>query len=77
MAWKKRWKIMPMKSTFWLKHDLQLICANQTIVQIGEQVIYCAGALAEIYENNGGDVIGSASPICRFMIRALTDSKTD
>ena len=47
----------------WHKHDLQLICANpDRIVQIGEQVIYCAGALAEIYENNGGDVIWPGKP---------------
>ncbi|MEC7552312.1 MAG: TIGR01459 family HAD-type hydrolase [Pseudomonadota bacterium] len=47
----------------WLKLDLQLICANpDRIVQIGEQVIYCAGALAEIYENKGGDVIWLGKP---------------
>ena len=47
----------------WHKHNLPLICANpDRIVQIGEQVIYCAGALAEIYENNGGDVIWLGKP---------------
>lgn len=47
----------------WHSLKLPLICANpDRIVQIGEKVIYCAGALAEIYEKGGGEVIWLGKP---------------
>ncbi|MGC6512727.1 MAG: TIGR01459 family HAD-type hydrolase [Parvibaculales bacterium] len=47
----------------WHHHDLPLICANpDRVVQIGDKVMYCAGALAEIYEQMGGEVIWLGKP---------------
>ncbi len=47
----------------WKQHNLPLICANpDRCVQIGGTLIYCAGALAEIYEKNGGEVIWLGKP---------------
>jgi len=49
--------------TQWGVRDLPVICANpDRMVQIGDKVIYCAGALAEIYEQQGGDVIWLGKP---------------
>ena len=47
----------------WHARDLQLVCANpDRQVQFGDRVIYCAGAVAEIYEQNGGDVVWLGKP---------------
>ncbi|MGC6476194.1 MAG: TIGR01459 family HAD-type hydrolase [Parvibaculales bacterium] len=47
----------------WRQHNLTLICANpDRVVQIGDKVMYCAGALAEIYEQQGGRVIWLGKP---------------
>jgi HAD superfamily hydrolase (TIGR01459 family) len=43
--------------------NLPLICANPDIlVQRGEQMIYCAGALAAVYEEMGGEVLYLGKP---------------
>ena len=43
--------------------DLPVICCNpDRMVQFGEQVIFCAGAVAERYENIGGEVIWVGKP---------------
>ena len=43
--------------------DLPVICCNpDRMVQFGEQVIFCAGAVAELYENIGGKVIWVGKP---------------
>jgi HAD superfamily hydrolase (TIGR01459 family) len=42
---------------------LPMICANPDIVvQRGPRLIYCAGALAELYETLGGDVLTVGKP---------------
>ena len=42
---------------------LEMICANPDIkVRIGDQLVWCAGALAEIYEDEGGAVIYPGKP---------------
>ncbi len=42
---------------------LPLICPNpDRIVQFGDRIIYCAGALAELYETMGGEVIWVGKP---------------
>ena len=47
----------------WLKHNLTLICANpDRIVQMGDRLLYCAGAIAEIYETMGGKVTWLGKP---------------
>jgi ribonucleotide monophosphatase NagD (HAD superfamily) len=40
-----------------------MICANPDIVvQRGDQLIYCAGALARLYEEMGGKVVMAGKP---------------
>jgi HAD superfamily hydrolase (TIGR01459 family) len=42
---------------------LDMICANPDIVvQFGDRLIYCAGALAELYERLGGRVVMAGKP---------------
>ena len=46
-----------------LKHRLPMICANPDIVvQQGDRLIYCGGALAERYAQMGGEVIMAGKP---------------
>ena len=43
--------------------DLELICANPDIVvQRGDKLIYCGGALAKLYESLGGRVTMAGKP---------------
>jgi HAD superfamily hydrolase (TIGR01459 family) len=43
--------------------DLELICANpDLVVQRGERLIYCGGALAQLYESLGGRVLMAGKP---------------
>lgn len=45
------------------EHGVEMICANPDIVvERGKQIIYCAGALAELYEEMGGKVIYAGKP---------------
>lgn len=42
---------------------MEMICANPDIkVRVGDQVLWCAGALAQIYEQEGGQVIYPGKP---------------
>lgn len=42
---------------------LPMICPNpDRTVMVGDQIIYCAGAVAELYENMGGEVIWMGKP---------------
>lgn len=44
-------------------HGLTMLCANPDIVvQRGEKLIWCAGALAEAYEKIGGEVVYYGKP---------------
>ena len=56
---------------------LPLICANPDIVvQKGDKLIYCAGALAQLYESLGGQVIMAGKPypaIYETCLKAATD----
>ena len=46
-----------------LRRNLKMICANPDIVVgRGEQLVYCAGALAVAYEKMGGDVVYAGKP---------------
>jgi HAD superfamily hydrolase (TIGR01459 family) len=46
-----------------IARDLELICANPDIVvQRGPKLIYCGGALAQLYESLGGKVIMAGKP---------------
>jgi HAD superfamily hydrolase (TIGR01459 family) len=46
-----------------VERDLELICANpDRIVQRGDRIIYCGGALADLYESMGGRVTMAGKP---------------
>jgi HAD superfamily hydrolase (TIGR01459 family) len=46
-----------------IARNLELICANPDIVvQRGEKLIYCGGALAQLYESLGGKVTMAGKP---------------
>ncbi|MBU1176133.1 MAG: TIGR01459 family HAD-type hydrolase [Alphaproteobacteria bacterium] len=47
----------------WLDRRLPLICANPDItVEWGDQIVYCAGALAKVYADKGGHVEMGGKP---------------
>ncbi len=54
------------------ERDLVLVCANPDIVvEVGEDLHYCAGALAERYEAIGGRVVHAGKPAPPIYARAL------
>ena len=45
------------------RRDLTMLCANPDIVvQRGRQLVYCAGAIAKLYEESGGQVVYYGKP---------------
>lgn len=47
----------------WLERKLPLICANpDKIVEIGDRLVYCGGALADLYEDMGGQSLMAGKP---------------
>ena len=53
-------------------HKLPLICANPDIVvERGDRLIYCAGAVAELYRELGGEVIFYGKPHRPIYQRAM------
>lgn len=51
---------------------LDLICANpDLVVHIGDQLIYCAGAIAQAYADRGGRVLQAGKPFAPIYERAL------
>ena len=55
-------------------HALEMICANpDRMVQKGDRLIYCAGALAELYESMGGRAIMAGKPHAPIYRRALDE----
>ncbi|MBI3701908.1 MAG: TIGR01459 family HAD-type hydrolase [Afipia sp.] len=54
------------------KRNLTFICANPDIVvERGDRLIYCAGAIAELYRELGGNVIFYGKPHAPIYDRAL------
>ena len=52
--------------------DLEMICANPDIVvQRGDRLIYCGGALAQLYESLGGRVAMAGKPYAAIYDLAL------
>ncbi len=52
----------PLLDTF-LARKLEFLCANPDIVvQRGDRLIYCAGAIAKLYESMGGEAIYYGKP---------------
>jgi HAD superfamily hydrolase (TIGR01459 family) len=55
------------------RRNLLMICANpDRIVQRGDKLIYCGGALAELYETLGGAVVMAGKPHAPIYNAALT-----
>ena len=55
------------------ERKLPLICANPDIVvERGDRLIYCAGAIAELYRELGGEVIFYGKPHRPIYERAVT-----
>jgi HAD superfamily hydrolase (TIGR01459 family) len=54
---------------------LPMICANpDKVVQRGERLVYCGGALAELYEQLGGPVIMAGKPHAPIYQAALAEA---
>lgn len=60
----------------WLAKDLPVICANpDKVVEVGDQLIYCAGSVADLYEQIGGKVLQAGKPHAPIYTRALELAK--
>jgi HAD superfamily hydrolase (TIGR01459 family) len=56
--------------------NLPFLCANPDIVvQRGDRLIYCAGAIAQLYETMGGDVVYYGKPYPPVFSAALAEAK--
>ncbi|MBS0295291.1 MAG: TIGR01459 family HAD-type hydrolase [Proteobacteria bacterium] len=57
--------------------DLEMVCANpDRVVQRGEKLIYCAGALADLYVELGGRVTMAGKPFSPIYQSALSGAAT-
>jgi HAD superfamily hydrolase (TIGR01459 family) len=57
------------------RRRLTMICANpDRVVQRGVQLIYCAGALADVYAELGGEVVMAGKPCAPIYDLALADA---
>jgi len=53
-------------------HDLPMVCANPDIVvERGDKLVYCAGAIADLYAAAGGDVLYAGKPYRPIYERAV------
>lgn len=60
------------RMTLWLKRRLPLICANpDRVVEHGGRLIYCGGALADLYEAQGGRILMAGKPYRPIYDQAL------
>lgn len=66
------------------ERKLPFICANpDRIVQLGDRLIYCGGALADIYSEYGGQVVMAGKPfaaiyqMCFEKLEAITQKPID
>ncbi|WP_108461963.1 TIGR01459 family HAD-type hydrolase [Devosia naphthalenivorans] len=51
------------RAKFWLSRKLPMICANpDRVVEHGEKIIYCGGALGDLYTAMGGMVLMAGKP---------------
>ncbi len=56
------------------RRGLEMICANpDRMVQKGDTLIYCAGALAELYESLGGRAVMAGKPHAPIYSKALQE----
>lgn len=51
------------RAEFWLSRRLKMICANpDRVVEHGDKIIYCGGALGDLYAAMGGMVLMAGKP---------------
>ncbi len=57
--------------------QLDLVCANpDLVVHVGKELIYCAGAVAQAYQDLGGRVLQAGKPFAPIYQRALSFAET-
>jgi HAD superfamily hydrolase (TIGR01459 family) len=60
-----------------LRHRLPMICANPDIVvERGEHLVYCAGAIADRYAERGGEVIYAGKPYRPIYEQAMAAARS-
>ena len=58
----------------WLELGLPLICTNpDKVVEVGDKILYCAGAIADIYQTMGGRVLMAGKPNQAIYLEALLE----
>jgi HAD superfamily hydrolase (TIGR01459 family) len=58
------------------ERDLAMVCANPDIVvERGEQLVYCAGAIADLYAAGGGSVLYAGKPYRPIYQQALAAAR--
>jgi HAD superfamily hydrolase (TIGR01459 family) len=58
------------------ERGMPMVCANpDRVVQRGERLIYCGGALAELYEELGGEVLMAGKPYAAIYDAALAEAR--
>ncbi|WP_055048194.1 TIGR01459 family HAD-type hydrolase [Devosia sp. A16] len=63
--------------TLWLSRNLPLIAANpDRVVEHGDQILYCGGALADLYEARGGMIVMVGKPYKPIYAEALRLAET-
>ncbi len=56
-----------------VEHGLEMVCANpDVVVQRGDKLVWCAGALARLYEDLGGTVVMAGKPYAPIYDLAFT-----
>ncbi len=56
---------------------LFMLCANpDVVVERGNELVYCAGALADLYQSIGGDVLYAGKPYLPIYQRTLAQAQT-
>jgi HAD superfamily hydrolase (TIGR01459 family) len=59
-----------------VKRGLEMVCANpDRVVQRGDKLIYCAGALADLYEELGGKVTMAGKPFAPIYRTSLATAE--
>jgi len=55
--------------------DLEMICANpDKVVRVGDRLIFCGGALAELYARKGGRVVMAGKPYAPIFDLAVAEA---
>jgi HAD superfamily hydrolase (TIGR01459 family) len=59
-----------------LKRRLFMLCANpDVVVERGHKLVYCAGAIADLYRNMGGEVLYAGKPYRPIYDMALAEAE--